>query len=69
MCDHSLFVLGAVDVVYRYVVNERGEGDVVVSSELFVDEHSSSSRVDEGRGFDGSVNRNWNTHRSIADVC
>ena len=61
MCDHSLLVLGAVDVVYRYVVNEWGEGDVVVSSELFINEHSSSSRVDEGRGFDGSVNCDWNT--------
>ena len=69
MCDYSLFVLGAVDVVYRYVVNERGEGNVVVSSELFINEHSSSSRADKGRGFDGSVNRDWNTHRSIADVC
>ena len=69
MCDYSLLVLGAVDVVYRYVVDKRGKGDVVVSGELFVNEHSSSSRVDEGRGFDGSVNYYWNTHRSIADVC
>ncbi len=53
--DGSLFILCSIHIVHGYGTDERCEGNVVHASKLLVNEHSSGSRINEGRGLNGLV--------------